>query len=263
MTDVRNVVLVHGGFVDGSGWRGVYDAADGRRLQRQRRAEPDALARRATSTTTRSVLDAAGRPGDPRRPLLRRRGHHRGGHATSNVAGLVYIAAFAPDAGESVQHADRRPAARRAGAADPAAAGRLPVPRPRQVRGSRSPATCPADDAAFMADSQVPWGVEALGGDDHRAGVAQQAELVPGRDRRPDDPAARAARHGRAGRRDRRRGGRQPLDLRLAAAGDRRPDQAGRPRRGAVARSQPSSTTRLPGRQGLGVLPASAAASLP
>ena len=45
MTDVTNVVLVHGGFVDGSGWRGVYDAADGGRLQRQRRAEPDAVAR--------------------------------------------------------------------------------------------------------------------------------------------------------------------------------------------------------------------------
>ena len=49
MTDVRNVVLVHGGFVDGSGWQGVYDLLTARRLQRQRRAEPDAVARRATS----------------------------------------------------------------------------------------------------------------------------------------------------------------------------------------------------------------------
>ena len=48
-----------------------------------------------------------------------------------------------------------------------------------------------------MADSQVPWGVEALGGDDREAGVEDQAELVPGDDRRPDDPARRAAVHGR------------------------------------------------------------------
>ena len=58
----------------------------------------------------------------------------------------------------------------------------------------------PARDAAFMADSQVPWGVEALNGDGHRAGVAQQAELVPGHDRGPDDPAAGPADDGRARR---------------------------------------------------------------
>ena len=39
MSEVRNVVLVHGGFVDGSGWEGVYHSS-ARRLQRQRRAEP-------------------------------------------------------------------------------------------------------------------------------------------------------------------------------------------------------------------------------
>ena len=45
MTDVRNIVLVHGGFVDGSGWRGVYDLLKRGRIQRERCAEPDALAR--------------------------------------------------------------------------------------------------------------------------------------------------------------------------------------------------------------------------
>ena len=48
--------------------------------------------------------------------------------------------------------------------------------------------------AAFMADSQVPWGVDALSGDDQRAGLEDEAELVPGRHRRPDDPAGRPAR---------------------------------------------------------------------
>jgi hypothetical protein len=86
-----------------------------------------------------------------------------------------------------------------------------------------------ADDAAFMADSQVPWGVEALNGTISRASLAQQAELVPDRHRRPDDPAARAGDHVQAHRRERRRGGWQPLDLCLEAAGDCRADQAGRP----------------------------------
>ena len=48
-----------------------------------------------------------------------------------------------------------------------------------------------ADEAAFMADSQVPWGVEALGRDNQRAGVEEQAELVPGRERGSDDSSAR------------------------------------------------------------------------
>jgi len=60
--------------------------------------------------------------------------------------------------------------------------------------------------------------------------TAREAQLVPGRHRRPRDPAAGAARHGRAGRRDRRGGARQPLDLRLAPARDRRSDQARRTR---------------------------------
>ena len=78
------------------------------------------------------------------------------------VAALVYIAAFAPDKGESVNTliAASRP---RPAAADPAAAGRLSLPRPGEVpclfAGDVS-----AEQAAFMADSQVPWGLDALGG---------------------------------------------------------------------------------------------------
>ena len=40
------IVLVHGGFVDGSGWQGVYNLLDGRRLPRPHRPEPDVVAGR-------------------------------------------------------------------------------------------------------------------------------------------------------------------------------------------------------------------------
>ena len=215
MTDVRNVVLVHGGFVDGSGWRGVYDAADGGRLQRERRAEPDALARERRRDHPQRARPA-GRPGDPRRPLLRRRGDHRGRHATSASPASSTSRRSRPTQGESVNTliADPRPARRCRRSCRPQD-GFLFLDREKFADSFA--ADVPAPTAAFMADSQVPWGVEALNGDDQRARVAQQAELVPGRDRRPDDPAAGAAGHVRAGRRDRRRSGRQPLDLRLAA----------------------------------------------
>ena len=72
MTDVRNVVLVHGGFVDGSGWRGVYDLlmADGFNVSV---VQNQTLSLESDVETTHNVLDAAGRPDDPRRPFLRRR----------------------------------------------------------------------------------------------------------------------------------------------------------------------------------------------
>ena len=98
-------------------------------------------------------------------------GHSYGGAVITeagnhpNVAALVYIAAFVPDAGRVGGNAHRNLPARRAerGRRYSAAAGRLPVPRagkvPEQFAGDLS-----ADEAAFMADSQVPWGVEALSG---------------------------------------------------------------------------------------------------
>ena len=73
-----------------------------------------------------------------------------------------------------------------------------------------------AEQAAFMADSQVPWGVDAWAARSANL-VAEQAKLVPGHDRRPDDPATGPARDVCAGRRDRCRGRRQPFDLRVEA----------------------------------------------
>ncbi len=161
MTDVRNVVLVHGGFVDGSGWRGVYDAltADGFNVSV---VQNQTLSLESDVETTHQVLDQQDGPA-----ILV--GHSYGGVVITEagrherVAGLVYIAAFAPDAGESVN----------ALIADPPPGAPVPPILPpvdgflfldRGKFADSFAADLPADDAAFMADSQVAWGLEALNG---------------------------------------------------------------------------------------------------
>jgi len=161
VTDVRNVVLVHGGFVDGSGWRGVYDAlkADGFNVTV---VQNQTLSLESDVETTHNALDLQDGPA-----ILV--GHSYGGAVITEagthdkVAGLVYIAAFAPDAGESVNTL----------IADPPPGAPVPPILPpqdgflfldRAKFAASFAADLPADDAAFMADSQVPWGVEALGG---------------------------------------------------------------------------------------------------
>src|SRR3954468_800269 len=161
MTEVRNIVLVHGGFVDGSGWRGVYDAltADGYNVSV---VQNQTLSLDSDVETTHNVLDAQDGPA-----ILV--GHSYGGVVITEagshdkVAGLVYIAAFAPDAGESVNTL----------IADPPPGAPVPPILPpengflfldREKFGESFAADVPADLAAFMADSQVPWGVEALNG---------------------------------------------------------------------------------------------------
>jgi pimeloyl-ACP methyl ester carboxylesterase len=161
MTDVRNVVLVHGGFVDGSGWRGVYDllTADGFDVSV---VQNQTLSLESDVDTTHGVLDLQGGPA-----ILV--GHSYGGAVITEagrhdrVAGLVYIAAFAPDAGESVNTL----------IADPPPGAPVPPILPpvdgflfldREKFAASFAADLPAADAAFMRDSQVPWGVDALGG---------------------------------------------------------------------------------------------------
>ena len=161
MTDVRNVVLVHGGFVDGSGWQGVYDLlkADGFNVSV---VQNQTLSLESDVETTHNVLDAQDGPA-----ILV--GHSYGGVVITEagsherVAGLVYIAAFAPDAGESVNTL----------IADPPPGAPVPPILPpengflfldREKFAASFAADVPAELAAFMADSQVPWGVEALNG---------------------------------------------------------------------------------------------------
>jgi pimeloyl-ACP methyl ester carboxylesterase len=161
MSEVRNVVLVHGGFVDGSGWRGVYDAltADGYNVSV---VQNQTLSLESDVETTHQVLDGLDGPA-----ILV--GHSYGGAVITEagrherVAGLVYIAAFAPDAGESVNTLI---------AGFPTGGPQPPILPPvdgflfldRDKFAQSFAADLPADDAAFMADSQVPWGVEALTG---------------------------------------------------------------------------------------------------
>ena len=161
MTDVRNVVLVHGGFVDGSGWQGVYDRLkkDGFNVSV---VQNQTLSLESDVETTRNLLDLQDGPA-----ILV--GHSYGGAVITEagnherVAGLVYIAAFAPDAGESVNTLIANPVP---GAPVP------PILPPqdgflfldREKFADSFAADVPAELAAFMADSQVPWGVEALNG---------------------------------------------------------------------------------------------------
>jgi pimeloyl-ACP methyl ester carboxylesterase len=155
------IVLVHGGFVDGSGWRGVYDALTGdghpvRVVQNPTKSLADDAA------VTRDVLDGIDGP-----VLLV--GHSYGGAVITEagshdkVAGLVYVTAFAPDKGESVNALL---------ATFPTDGPQPPILPP--VNGSlfldraqfadSFAADVSPQEAAFMADAQVPWGLEALGG---------------------------------------------------------------------------------------------------
>jgi pimeloyl-ACP methyl ester carboxylesterase len=102
------VVLVHGGFVDGSGWQGVYDELTRRGLNVSVVQNPT-TSLLADVATTNDVIDS--QPG----PVVLV-GHSYGGVVVTEagthdqVAAIVYIAAFAPDKGESVNTliADRR-----------------------------------------------------------------------------------------------------------------------------------------------------------
>ena len=157
----RNVVLVHGGFVDGSGWRGVYDLLkqDGYDVAV---VQNPTLTLEGDVAATRRVVDAQDGP-------VVLVGHSYGGAVITeagtdpNVVALVYIAAFAPDAGESVNTL----------IADPPPGAPVPPILPgkdgflfldREKFHDSFAGDLPAAQAAFMADSQVPWGGAALGG---------------------------------------------------------------------------------------------------
>lgn len=159
--EVKNIVLVHGGFVDGSGWQGVYDhlTQDGYRVAV---VQNPTLSLAGDVAATHWVLDSLDGPA----VLV---GHSYGGVVVTeagnhpNVAALVYIAAFAPDKGESVNSL----------IADPPPGAPVPPILPprdgfllldREKFAASFAADLPAQQAAFMADSQVPWGVDALGG---------------------------------------------------------------------------------------------------
>jgi pimeloyl-ACP methyl ester carboxylesterase len=157
----KNVVLVHGGFVDGSGWQGVYSelTKDGYKVSI---VQNPTLSLEGDSDASKRIIDAQGEP-----VILV--GHSYGGAVITeagndpNVAALVYISAFAPDKGESVNTLIE---------GFPKDGPQPPILPPqdgflfldRAKFHDSFAADVDAELAAFMADSQVPWGVDALGG---------------------------------------------------------------------------------------------------
>jgi pimeloyl-ACP methyl ester carboxylesterase len=158
---IRNIVLVHGAFVDGSGWQAVYDhlTADGYRVAV---VQNPTLSLAGDVAATRQVLDGLDGPA----VLV---GHSYGGAVITeagshpNVAALAYIAAYAPGQGESLSTLI---------AEAPADAPAPPILPPQNgllfLDRDKFPAAFAADlpgkQAAFMADSQVGFGVDALSG---------------------------------------------------------------------------------------------------
>src|SRR6266540_6154768 len=158
---VKNIVLVHGGFVDGSGWEGVYRTLkrDGYTVASVQ--NPTISLADDVAVTRRTIANQDG-------PVILV-GHSYGGVVITEagndpkVARLVYVAAFAPDKGESVSTLIKDP---------PPGAPVPPILPPQDgylsLDKAKFPASFAADvdkeKAAFMADSQVPWGVEALNG---------------------------------------------------------------------------------------------------
>lgn len=160
-SDTPKIVLVHGAFVDGSGWEGVYKALTKKGYAVSVVQHPTITLADDVAITNR-VIDAQGGP-----VILV--GHSYGGVVITeagnnpNVAGLVYVAAFAPDQGESVSALTQN---------QPADAPPLPILPPQDgflvldktKFHEAFAADVDADKAQFMADSQLPWGLGALSG---------------------------------------------------------------------------------------------------
>ena len=158
----KNIVLVHGGFVDGSGWESVYNLLKKDHYNVVVVQNPT-ISLSGDVATTKLAIDAQDGP-------VIVVGHSYGGAVITEsgnhplVVGLVYIAAFAPDRGESVNSLIKDP---------PPDAPVPPILPPRDgflfldkskfhdsFAGDVNP-----EKAAFMADSQVPWGLQALSGE--------------------------------------------------------------------------------------------------
>jgi len=158
---IANVVLVHGAFVDGSGWEGVYKILrkDGYTVS---------VVQNATISLADDVAATKRIIASQNGPVILV-GHSYGGAVITEagndpkVSGLVYITAFAPDKGESVSTLIKDPIP---GAPVP------PILPPNDgyllLDRAKFPASFAGDldieKATFMADSQVPCNVDALNG---------------------------------------------------------------------------------------------------
>jgi pimeloyl-ACP methyl ester carboxylesterase len=153
-----HVVLVHGGFVDGSGWEGVYNLL-------KRDGHPVSVVQHPTLSLKGDAAAVKRAVAAQNRPAILV-GHSYGGAVITeagndpNVVALVYVAAFAPSDGESVGSLIKDPAP---GAPVPPILP--PVDGLLTLDKAKFPASFAGDvdanKAAFMADSQLPWGVDA------------------------------------------------------------------------------------------------------
>jgi pimeloyl-ACP methyl ester carboxylesterase len=193
----KTVVLVHGGFVDGSGWEGVYNALkkDGYRVSV---VQHPTLSLEDDAAATKRVIDAQSEP-------VVLVGHSYGGAVITeagndpNVAALVYIAAFVPDKGESVNTLI---------GGFPKDGPQPPILPPqdgfllldREKFPDSFAGDVDAELAEFMADSQLPWGVGALEGTISEAAWGNKPSwyLLTTEDRMIPPPAQREM-SGRAG----------------------------------------------------------------
>jgi pimeloyl-ACP methyl ester carboxylesterase len=155
---VRNIVIVHGAFADASGWRGVYDELTGRGYKVRLVQNPLTSLADDVAATERVLARQEG-------PVILV-GHSYGGTViteagdAANVAGLVYVAAFAPEIGQSTldQYAEVPPPPNFQPDVQPdgfafLTEGTFAAGFAGDVRGA---------DAAFLRDSQVPVAMRAL-----------------------------------------------------------------------------------------------------
>ncbi len=154
---VKNIVLVHGAFADGSGWRGVADILTHDGYYVTVVQEPETTLKDDVAATQRAIAQSDG-------PVILV-GHSYGGVVITQagnvpqVRGLVYIAAIAPEAGEKLQDL-RDKFAPATNNVTKSADGFLTLDRAtfrHDFAADLPPAT-----AAFMAQSQVPISAEAI-----------------------------------------------------------------------------------------------------
>lgn len=191
LAGTRNVILVHGAFVDGSGWEGVHNALTSKGYAVTVVQNPTTSLAEDVAFTRRAIAAQDG-------PVVLV-GHSYGGVVITEagndpkVKALVYVAAFAPDAGESVSSL----------IADPAPGAAIPPILPpqdgflfldRNLFAASFAADVNSEKAAFMAASQVPWGLEALAGTVAKPAWRQKPSwyLVAMDDRMIPPPAQRA-----------------------------------------------------------------------
>ena len=220
-----NVVLVHGGFVDGSGWEGVYKILRKDGYEVSIVQNPTISLADDVAATKRIIAVQNG-------PVILV-GHSYGGAVITEagndpkVAGLVYITAFAPDKGESVSTLIKNP---------PPGAPVPPILPPQDGYLFLDKAKFPASFAADV-DSERASVHGRLSGSmgrgraqwhDQRAGLEDQAELVSGCHRRQDDPTGGPTLHVQARGFDCGRGRRQSRDLHVAAERGSRAHRKGR-----------------------------------